>query len=409
MFQLEHRYFGTSAPTPDMNTTNLKWLTTELALADINAFIPAMNTKFNFTKPKWVAFGGSYPGTMAALLRVVYPNITNGNIASSAPLWAKVDFWEYAEKMEQAIQWESQVNKSNAACYNETKNAFSYIKTAVYTDAGRNELNSVFQPNVRLGANMSNIDLDSTNFLSGVFGIFQGIIQYTFDDRNKDTINVTGLNVANLCQYMVDTRYNYTQRLYNVYSWTAAWGGFNPVPFDNDYWNDISFWRETSFQSDAAAYRGWMWLSCNEFGWLQTTDNGYGIFQNLIPLSFYLRYCTDVFGPTINNDYIQKHVTSTSRKYGVPWRYNGTNVVLPNGSLDPWSTLGCNVSDDSVHRKVRTTVGGAHCVDMYPYTPNSTDSVEPNDVINTINLIKNETRYYGRPQESNLVTYSPEC
>jgi hypothetical protein len=47
--------------------------------------------------------------------------------------------------MEQAIQWESQVNQSNAACYNETKNAFSYIKTAVYTDAGRKELNSVFQ------------------------------------------------------------------------------------------------------------------------------------------------------------------------------------------------------------------------------------------------------------------------
>lgn len=41
-----------------------------------------------------------------------------------------------------------------------------------------------------------------------------------------------------------------------------------------------------------------------------------------------------------------------------------------------------------------TILGGAHCVDMYPYTPNSTDSVEPNDVINTINLIKNETRYY---------------
>uniref|UniRef100_A0A914E304 Uncharacterized protein n=1 Tax=Acrobeloides nanus TaxID=290746 RepID=A0A914E304_9BILA len=93
MFQLEHRYFGTSAPTPDMSVPNLKWLTTEQAMADINNFIPAMNKKFNFNKPKWVAFGGSYPGTIAALLRVFYPNITNGNIASSAPLWAKVDFW----------------------------------------------------------------------------------------------------------------------------------------------------------------------------------------------------------------------------------------------------------------------------------------------------------------------------
>uniref|UniRef100_A0A914CVB0 Serine protease n=1 Tax=Acrobeloides nanus TaxID=290746 RepID=A0A914CVB0_9BILA len=93
MFQLEHRYFGTSVPTSDMSVPNLKWLTTEQALADFNAFIPAMNKMFNFNKPKWVAFGGSYPGTISALLRMVYPNITNGNIASSAPLWPKLDMW----------------------------------------------------------------------------------------------------------------------------------------------------------------------------------------------------------------------------------------------------------------------------------------------------------------------------
>uniref|UniRef100_A0A914CWQ5 Uncharacterized protein n=1 Tax=Acrobeloides nanus TaxID=290746 RepID=A0A914CWQ5_9BILA len=61
MFQTEHRYFGKSRPTKDMATENLKWLTMEQALADLNNFIVQMNSKFNFTNPRWVAFGGSYP------------------------------------------------------------------------------------------------------------------------------------------------------------------------------------------------------------------------------------------------------------------------------------------------------------------------------------------------------------
>lgn len=35
--------------------------------------------------------------------------------------------------------------------------------------------------------------------------------------------------------------------------------------------------------------RGWMWLSCNEFGWLQATDTGYdSIFGNVVPLTYVL-------------------------------------------------------------------------------------------------------------------------
>uniref|UniRef100_A0A914DSX9 Uncharacterized protein n=1 Tax=Acrobeloides nanus TaxID=290746 RepID=A0A914DSX9_9BILA len=391
MFQLEHRYFGTSSPTSDMSVPNLKWLTTEQALADVNAFIPAMNKIFNFNKPKWVVFGGSYPGTISALLRMVYPNITNGNIASSAPLWPKLDMWEYAVKMEEAILWESQVNSTNKDCYNETKAAFEYIRNATYTATGRAELNGVFNPQPPLGS-QPNFDFDATNFLAGVYDVFQWVIQYSFDERRKINTNVTDLNVANLCGYMVDQKYNYTQRLYNAYIWFMASNGYtSPQPFDNDYWGDIEELRNTSFLSDQAYFRGWMWLCCNEFGWLLTTDNGYGIFQNLIPLGYYLRYCEDMFDSSITSDYAQKNVAKTLKRYGLPWDYNGTNIVLSNGSLDPWSTLGCNVSDDNVHRKVRTTVGGAHCVDLYPYTANSSENP---DVANTINLIKQEVAYY---------------
>jgi hypothetical protein len=46
----------------DMSVANLRYLSSEQALADIAAFITAMNAKFQLENPRWVTFGGSYPG-----------------------------------------------------------------------------------------------------------------------------------------------------------------------------------------------------------------------------------------------------------------------------------------------------------------------------------------------------------
>lgn len=44
----------------------MKYLSSQQALADVAAFIVAMNQKFGFQNPKWVTFGGSYSGNCAA-------------------------------------------------------------------------------------------------------------------------------------------------------------------------------------------------------------------------------------------------------------------------------------------------------------------------------------------------------
>jgi hypothetical protein len=46
-----------------MSTANMKWLSSEQALADIADFITAMNIQYRWKNPKWVTFGGSYSGT----------------------------------------------------------------------------------------------------------------------------------------------------------------------------------------------------------------------------------------------------------------------------------------------------------------------------------------------------------
>jgi hypothetical protein len=78
---LEHRYYGTSMPMPDLSTPNLRFLTTEQALADMSYF--ARNVVFkgledrNLTAPDtaYIGYGGSYAGAFVAFLRIQYPDV----------------------------------------------------------------------------------------------------------------------------------------------------------------------------------------------------------------------------------------------------------------------------------------------------------------------------------------------
>ena len=100
---LEHRYYGTSFPVPDLSTKNLRFLSTQQALADQayfhqNVVFPGME-HMNLTAPgtPWIAYGGSYAGGFVALLRKIYPEATWGSIESSGVTEAIYDYWQYYE------------------------------------------------------------------------------------------------------------------------------------------------------------------------------------------------------------------------------------------------------------------------------------------------------------------------
>ena len=61
-FQLEHRFYGESHPTPDMSDENLVYLSSEQALADLAFFVTEKTKQYKLNDTKWIAFGGSYPG-----------------------------------------------------------------------------------------------------------------------------------------------------------------------------------------------------------------------------------------------------------------------------------------------------------------------------------------------------------
>jgi len=141
-----------------------------------------------------------------------------------------------------------------------------------------------------------------------------------------------------------------------------------------------------------------MWLSCNEFGWLQTTDKGNSLFGDLISLGSYYKMCADLFGSVFNSGYTEVQVANAVQTFGVSSSYNATNVVLPNGAFDPWSALGSNTTLADQHQVAVLTAGAAHCSDMYPAYVG-----EPAALNATRTVVMNEVRYYLQSTQGNGV------
>ncbi|RDB14917.1 putative extracellular serine carboxypeptidase [Hypsizygus marmoreus] len=104
---LEHRYYGASIPVDNFTTDSLRWLTNEQAAADSANFMA--NVKFDgieedLTAPNtpWIYYGGSYAGARAAHMKILYPELVYGSIASSAVTHAALTNWEYMEVIRRA-------------------------------------------------------------------------------------------------------------------------------------------------------------------------------------------------------------------------------------------------------------------------------------------------------------------
>lgn len=76
----------------DASVQNLAYLSSEQALADLATFTEAMKEQLNLNTNKWIAIGGSYPGSLAAWYRLKYPHLVDGAVAVSAPILAQLNF-----------------------------------------------------------------------------------------------------------------------------------------------------------------------------------------------------------------------------------------------------------------------------------------------------------------------------
>lgn len=154
--------------------------------------------------------------------------------------------------------------------------------------------------------------------------------------------------------------------------------------------NFQNFLKIISINSIKTIGRQWIYQTCIEFGFFQSTDLMDQPFGHSVPVDFFIQQCIDLFGEKFNSESIQKSIDFTNNFYG-GCHLNVRKVVFPNGSIDPWKVLG--VSKDLNEEAIALLINGtAHCADMYSDSDSDPQSLKDarNFIIKYLNKFLNE-------------------
>ncbi|KAG9045421.1 hypothetical protein FS837_006331 [Tulasnella sp. UAMH 9824] len=371
---LEHRYYGQSSPYTTLSKGNLKYLTVDQAIEDLTYF--AEHAKLPWTKKAtsshpdnvpWVNMGCSYPGVLSAYTQKKYPNKFAAAWASSAPVQAQGDFWQYFEPIEEGMpkncskdvaavikavdqtllygsQAEKQTLKESFGLYNLRDDDFA--QTLVYPMYGWQSMQA------------------SSYAFSGEDPFFQ--FCDAIETYPDETIEMSAKGVG-----MPTALNNYAKFMKTYYApgCGAGQGGacYSTYNYNSGMYKDWSvgnLWN-----------RQWFWMVCNEFGWFQDGDPGNysSIVSSLVTVNYKLRECNHMF-PNADGSAGNYHPNTygTNANHGGGWNIRANNLFVVNGQFDPWRSASLSSRwapkfRNTQHQLVEVIKGGHHCWDWNLY------------------------------------------
>ncbi|XP_017085009.2 putative serine protease K12H4.7 [Drosophila eugracilis] len=318
----EHRYYGQSKPLPDLSNENIKYLSVNQSLADLAHFINTIKqTHQGLSESKVVIVGGSYSATMVTWFKKLYPDLVVGGWASSAPLFAKVNFVEYKEVTGQSIE-----QMGGSACYNRIENGIAEMESMIATKRGA-EVKALLKLCEPFDVYS---DLDVWTLFSEISDIFAGVVQTHNAGQIESVCQkiMAGSNDLNgVAGYLLDEFEESGGKCYDL-----SYDGITSVLLDTTYNGNIM--------------RQWIFQTCNEYGWYQTSGSSAQPFGTKFPVTYYTTMCADLYGSQYSNEFITNQVSITNQYFG-GLSPGVENVYLTHGQLDPWRAMGIQDTDQA--------------------------------------------------------------
>lgn len=335
---LEHRYYGQSYPFANLTTENIRFLSTEQALADYAYF--ASNVVFpglehlNLTAGAvpWIGYGGSYAGAFVAFLRKAYPEVFFAVVSTSGVTEAIEDYWQYYEPIRQFAPSDCVWNMGT----------FMDIVDTILIEHAKNEtmksqLKAVF------GANSSTSDELFAGALSNILGAFQG--------RNWDPAVGDG-TFQKFCKNLTSPALLY-QRNNTLNAWAEELISVTKYDATNSslvtgmlnyagYANATIFSRldQTSHTENAVGHSlkkssgvSWGYQVCTEWGYFMpgssVPKDRLPLVSRLLTLAGASQFCKDDFNITTPPD------TDRINKHG-GFNFSYPRAAIIDGLADPW-------------------------------------------------------------------------
>ncbi|KAH3746165.1 thymus-specific serine protease [Pelomyxa schiedti] len=340
---IEHRYYGLSIPTGDISDKSLRFLSSEQALADYVEFVSYIKSMYQAPDSKVLAVGGSYSGALSVWVRQKYPQSIHCSYGTSAPVLAQENFPEFFEVVGQGLGEE---------CSTAVNQGTKYYEALLNSEEGCKQIEQDFNTCTPIET-----ENDKITFLSYLADSISGFVQY-----NNDNNGVLPTNITGICDILLSGPISQTFPQFIQYYNTEYNEACTPVSY-NDMVGDL---KNAHAGLPEGSGRSWWWQTCTEFGYFSTGDSSQQPFSSLISLDYYTGICRDVFN--ISSEAIANAVEATNTLYGGR-NVGSTETVFPNGSVDPWHTLGITSSSDPLLPAVYIQ-GTAHCADLYAASPN---------------------------------------
>ncbi|XP_059574149.1 thymus-specific serine protease [Alligator mississippiensis] len=347
---LEHRFYGASLNADGLRDRPLRFLSSQQALADVAAFHQFVTHKFNVSRGSpWVAFGGSYPGALAAWLRVKFPHLIFAAVASSAPVRAQLDFAAYNQVV--AASLSDPLVGGSTDCRAAVAAAF-----AVLDERLRGGRLAELAQDFGVCGGVLGPD-DGAELAASAADVFMAAAQY-----NSEAL--PGAHVAPVCALMTDAaRGDPYRRLVALNRDVLRHTGQNCTMASRA--GAVAELRGVGLQLVGPGERQWLFQTCTEFGYYQTCEDAACPFSRAVTLRRELKLCAEVFG--VPPARVGPAVAFTNACYGAA-RPRAARILFINGDIDPWHALSVTRTETPARPAVLIR-GGSHCADMAPARP----------------------------------------
>eukprot|EP01084_Bolivina_argentea_P189493 325856_1 len=365
LVNLEHRFYGESMPTESMSVESLGLLSVDQALEDAAYFLKHYQVEMDAVGRPVIAFGGSYSGCLAAWLRLRYPHIVAGSVTSSAPLKSQRVFPEFMYIVASSIN-----HFGGSKCHEHLKDAVETIADMMNRTKYA-ELDRDFS-NCKPLSTADDLFIFTMSLMDGV----ADAVQYN-DELN---FHADRMNVADMCKIFQDAENPYEGVATYMKKQNQLKGQNCTESSYKDYKAKISIenYTGTDFNNSSSTSRQWWYQTCTSFGFWQVATGPFIALQDRANGTAFEKLCRDVFGEDVTpeNPESADHLAEI-----INMRFGGldigtTNVVFPQGGMDPWSMLGVQHETPLSTNKVLAWVDyGSHCSDMYSTKANESLAV----------------------------------
>jgi len=349
----------------------LQYLTSRQALADLAGAHRHVYQEYNLTTAnKFVAFGGSYPGLLAAFLRASYPDLFSSAVASSAPVKAKLDMAVFNDIGAKAYSVAYVGGSTN--CQDAIATGHATARSLLGSVLGRTHLAELF-PSMN-GLLVAGVDaatwlLDRVNQRA-----FMGCGVASFPAQANDpSCTAPACNIRSICEVMVDedvgAPLDRLAKVAHLQGPTAD--GAQGCEMD---WTFTEFSPSNTPNASGlqGAGRYWGYQTCNEFGFYQTCEVGSGCFYAQGFTGFTGAagehrpdtFCKSNFG--LDEQATKAAIAESQRHYGALIA-NASRIMWVNGQVDPWYGLS-HLESPGKEQPVLFVKGASHHQWTHPST-----------------------------------------